>query len=108
MAERCCTCRSATARGVDVHRLAPTGNGQFEARAGALRGDRHGLRREHFVGGMESDLRLSLDTCLGHTGPKTFLAELVERLFAFPGVNVVAISALPPGQVGDSADRRLP
>ena len=27
---------------------------------------------------------------LGHGGPKTFLAELVECLFAFPCVNVVA------------------
>jgi hypothetical protein len=58
------------------------------------------------VGGMECDLRLNLDAYLGHNGPKAFLAEPAECLFAFPGVDVVAVS-FPLGQVGDTVDRRL-
>jgi len=56
---------------------------------------------------VKGDLRLDLDARLGHARPQALLAELVKRLLAFPGVNVVAVPALPPRQVGDAAVRRF-
>src|SRR5690349_15821305 len=68
-------------------------------------GDRPGLRQEDLVGLVELHLHRRLDLQLRHRGAEPGVAERAERGLALPGVEVVAVVAVPPGEVGEPAGR---
>jgi hypothetical protein len=69
---------------------------------GRLGGEGQRLRYEHLMGGVECDLRRDVNACLGHPWTEAAFTEGIERFFAFPGVDVVAVATLPPCQMGDT------